>query len=186
MHHFVGCLEWGGRKHPLDSGNVLLRGCRVRNTDTCYGMVIYAGTATGLCGGRWGLRSHGQEVPGQARRSQQAPSLRLEKGVSCAGGRTWGRLEGKGAASRWTGAGVSGRKPCRFRHQDHEELRQDPSEENQDRPSDEQAGDAGEGPLPWAPGRGREGEGTPLLCGPRSLIPGQACGPESSCEVTVK
>uniref|UniRef100_G1LEX7 Phospholipid-transporting ATPase n=1 Tax=Ailuropoda melanoleuca TaxID=9646 RepID=G1LEX7_AILME len=43
MHHFVGCLEWNGRKHPLDSGNVLLRGCRVRNTDTCYGMVIYAG-----------------------------------------------------------------------------------------------------------------------------------------------
>ncbi|KAF3829649.1 hypothetical protein GH733_003913 [Mirounga leonina] len=83
MHHFVGCLEWGGRKHPLDSGNVLLRGCRVRNTDTCYGMVIYAGTATGVCGGRWGLRSHGQEVPGQARQSQQAPSLRLEKGVSC-------------------------------------------------------------------------------------------------------
>ncbi|XP_034854084.1 phospholipid-transporting ATPase IK [Mirounga leonina] len=46
MHHFVGCLEWGGRKHPLDSGNVLLRGCRVRNTDTCYGMVIYAGFDT--------------------------------------------------------------------------------------------------------------------------------------------
>uniref|UniRef100_A0A452THZ0 Phospholipid-transporting ATPase n=1 Tax=Ursus maritimus TaxID=29073 RepID=A0A452THZ0_URSMA len=46
MHHFVGCLEWNGRKHPLDSGNMLLRGCRVRNTDTCYGMVIYAGFDT--------------------------------------------------------------------------------------------------------------------------------------------
>uniref|UniRef100_A0A8C9J9W0 P-type phospholipid transporter n=1 Tax=Panthera tigris altaica TaxID=74533 RepID=A0A8C9J9W0_PANTA len=42
LHHFVGCLEWNGRKHPLDIGNVLLRGCKVRNTDTCYGLVIYA------------------------------------------------------------------------------------------------------------------------------------------------
>ncbi|XP_055968968.1 phospholipid-transporting ATPase IK [Sorex fumeus] len=46
MHHFVGCLEWTGKKYPLDSGNILLRGCRVRNTDTCYGMVIYAGFDT--------------------------------------------------------------------------------------------------------------------------------------------
>ncbi|XP_054980679.1 phospholipid-transporting ATPase IK [Sorex araneus] len=42
MHHFVGCLEWTGKKYPLDSGNILLRGSRIRNTDTCYGMVIYA------------------------------------------------------------------------------------------------------------------------------------------------
>ena len=46
MHHFVGCLEWKGKKYPLDSGNILLRGCKIRNTDTCYGLVIYAGTAT--------------------------------------------------------------------------------------------------------------------------------------------
>uniref|UniRef100_A0A8D1CSJ8 Phospholipid-transporting ATPase n=1 Tax=Sus scrofa TaxID=9823 RepID=A0A8D1CSJ8_PIG len=46
MHHFVGCLEWEGKKYPLDSGNILLRGCRIRNTDTCYGMVIYAGFDT--------------------------------------------------------------------------------------------------------------------------------------------
>uniref|UniRef100_A0A4W2DV35 Phospholipid-transporting ATPase n=1 Tax=Bos indicus x Bos taurus TaxID=30522 RepID=A0A4W2DV35_BOBOX len=43
MHHFVGCLEWKGKKYPLDSGNILLRGCKVRNTDTCYGLVVYAG-----------------------------------------------------------------------------------------------------------------------------------------------
>lgn len=47
LHHFVGCLEWKGRKHPLDSGNMLLRGCKVRNTDTCYGLVIYTGAAAG-------------------------------------------------------------------------------------------------------------------------------------------
>ncbi|XP_045347251.1 phospholipid-transporting ATPase IK isoform X10 [Leopardus geoffroyi] len=46
LHHFVGCLEWNGRRHPLDIGNVLLRGCKVRNTDTCYGLVIYAGFDT--------------------------------------------------------------------------------------------------------------------------------------------
>lgn len=57
LHHFVGCLDWDGRKHPLDSGNILLRGCRVRNTDTCYGMVIYAGTAPA-----GGPQSHRQEA----------------------------------------------------------------------------------------------------------------------------
>lgn len=45
MHYFMGRLEWEGKKYPLDSGNILLRGCKIRNTDTCYGMVIYAGTA---------------------------------------------------------------------------------------------------------------------------------------------
>ncbi|XP_074058323.1 phospholipid-transporting ATPase IK [Macrotis lagotis] len=43
MHTFVGTLEWKGEKHSLDSEKILLRGCRIRNTDTCYGLVIYAG-----------------------------------------------------------------------------------------------------------------------------------------------
>nr|KAF6400410.1 ATPase phospholipid transporting 8B3 [Rousettus aegyptiacus] len=54
MHHFVGCLEWDGKKYPLDSGHILLRGCKIRNTDTCYGMVLYAGFDTKImrsCGG---------------------------------------------------------------------------------------------------------------------------------------
>ncbi|XP_012659874.1 phospholipid-transporting ATPase IK [Otolemur garnettii] len=46
MHHFVGCLEWGENTYPLDIGNLLLRGSKIRNTDTCYGMVIYAGFDT--------------------------------------------------------------------------------------------------------------------------------------------
>ncbi|XP_075400580.1 phospholipid-transporting ATPase IK [Tenrec ecaudatus] len=46
MHHFVGSLDWRGKKYPLDSGNILLRGCKIRNTDTCYGLVIYAGFDT--------------------------------------------------------------------------------------------------------------------------------------------
>ncbi|XP_053514670.1 phospholipid-transporting ATPase IK isoform X3 [Artibeus jamaicensis] len=46
MHHFMGHLEWEGKKYSLDSGNILLRGCKIRNTDTCYGMVIYAGFDT--------------------------------------------------------------------------------------------------------------------------------------------
>ncbi|NXP52977.1 AT8B3 ATPase, partial [Heliornis fulica] len=43
MHSFTGTLEWRGQTHPLDSGRILLRGCRLRNTDVCYGLVIYAG-----------------------------------------------------------------------------------------------------------------------------------------------
>nr|KAF6347845.1 ATPase phospholipid transporting 8B3 [Myotis myotis] len=46
MHRFLGCLQWEGKKYSLDSGNILLRGCKIRNTDTCYGLVIYAGLDT--------------------------------------------------------------------------------------------------------------------------------------------
>ncbi|XP_069505587.1 phospholipid-transporting ATPase IK-like [Ambystoma mexicanum] len=43
MHTFIGTLEWRGNKYALDNEKVLLRGCRIRNTETCYGLVIYAG-----------------------------------------------------------------------------------------------------------------------------------------------
>ncbi|NXF11890.1 AT8B3 ATPase, partial [Smithornis capensis] len=43
MHSFTGTLEWRGDTHSLDSDRILLRGCRIRNTDVCYGLVIYAG-----------------------------------------------------------------------------------------------------------------------------------------------
>ncbi|XP_010633428.1 phospholipid-transporting ATPase IK, partial [Fukomys damarensis] len=46
MHQFVGSLEWNSKKYPLDIGNLLLRGCKIRNTDACYGLVIYAGFDT--------------------------------------------------------------------------------------------------------------------------------------------
>ncbi|NXB17292.1 AT8B3 ATPase, partial [Rhagologus leucostigma] len=43
MHTFTGTLRWRGRTHALDSDRILLRGCRVRNTALCYGLVLYAG-----------------------------------------------------------------------------------------------------------------------------------------------
>ncbi|XP_040446384.1 phospholipid-transporting ATPase IK [Falco naumanni] len=43
MHSFTGTLEWRGKTYSLDSERILLRGCRLRNTDVCYGLVIYAG-----------------------------------------------------------------------------------------------------------------------------------------------
>ncbi|KFQ46311.1 putative phospholipid-transporting ATPase IK, partial [Nestor notabilis] len=43
MHSFTGTLAWRGDTYPLDSERILLRGCRLRNTDVCYGLVIYAG-----------------------------------------------------------------------------------------------------------------------------------------------
>ncbi|NWX22623.1 AT8B3 ATPase, partial [Aegotheles bennettii] len=43
MHSFTGTLEWKGETYSLDSDRVLLRGCKLRNTDLCYGLVIYAG-----------------------------------------------------------------------------------------------------------------------------------------------
>ncbi|NWI38057.1 AT8B3 ATPase, partial [Picathartes gymnocephalus] len=43
MHTFAGTLRWRGRSHALDSDRILLRGCRLRNTALCYGLVLYAG-----------------------------------------------------------------------------------------------------------------------------------------------
>ncbi|NWT92349.1 AT8B3 ATPase, partial [Urocynchramus pylzowi] len=43
MHTFTGTLRWRGRTHALDGDRILLRGCRVRNTALCYGLVLYAG-----------------------------------------------------------------------------------------------------------------------------------------------
>nr|XP_033812592.1 phospholipid-transporting ATPase IK isoform X2 [Geotrypetes seraphini] len=46
LHTFIGTLEWRDEIYPLDNEKLLLRGCRIRNTKTCYGMVIYAGFDT--------------------------------------------------------------------------------------------------------------------------------------------
>ncbi|NWV25828.1 AT8B3 ATPase, partial [Origma solitaria] len=43
MHSFTGTLRWRGSTHALDGDRILLRGCRVRNTALCYGLVLYAG-----------------------------------------------------------------------------------------------------------------------------------------------
>ncbi|XP_066840114.1 phospholipid-transporting ATPase IK isoform X2 [Anser cygnoides] len=43
MHSFTGTLQWRGETYALDSERILLRGCKLRNTDFCYGLVIYAG-----------------------------------------------------------------------------------------------------------------------------------------------
>ncbi|XP_076854970.1 phospholipid-transporting ATPase ID [Brachyhypopomus gauderio] len=48
LDRFVGTLVLGGQKHPLDNQCVLLRGCTLRNTDWCFGLVLFAGPETKL------------------------------------------------------------------------------------------------------------------------------------------
>ncbi|NXJ13106.1 AT8B3 ATPase, partial [Odontophorus gujanensis] len=43
MHSFTGVLQWRGETYALDGERILLRGCKLRNTNTCYGLVIYTG-----------------------------------------------------------------------------------------------------------------------------------------------
>ncbi|KAG7523476.1 putative phospholipid-transporting ATPase IM [Solea senegalensis] len=45
---FTGTLYWRDNKYPLDNGKMLLRGCVLRNTEWCFGMVIFAGPQTKL------------------------------------------------------------------------------------------------------------------------------------------
>lgn len=45
---FTGTLTYKGEKYALDNGKILLRGCTLRNTEWCFGMVIFAGPDTKL------------------------------------------------------------------------------------------------------------------------------------------
>uniref|UniRef100_A0A8C4T475 Phospholipid-transporting ATPase n=1 Tax=Erpetoichthys calabaricus TaxID=27687 RepID=A0A8C4T475_ERPCA len=43
LHSFSGTLHWMGEQYPLSNDRILLRGFRLRNTHTCYGLVLFAG-----------------------------------------------------------------------------------------------------------------------------------------------
>lgn len=48
LSKFEGKLTWKDKTYSLDNDKVLLRGCILRNTGWCYGMVIFAGRDTKL------------------------------------------------------------------------------------------------------------------------------------------
>uniref|UniRef100_A0A5F9DJB0 Phospholipid-transporting ATPase n=1 Tax=Oryctolagus cuniculus TaxID=9986 RepID=A0A5F9DJB0_RABIT len=48
LHRFTGILSYKGKDYFLDHDKLLLRGCVIRNTDWCYGLVIYTGPDTKL------------------------------------------------------------------------------------------------------------------------------------------
>lgn len=90
LHTFTGTLRWRGRTHALDSERILLRGCRIRNTSLCYGLVLYAGE--GPCPGRERPESPGstailssQALPAPAQGGGAAAGC--PGGVGMAGGR---------------------------------------------------------------------------------------------------
>ncbi|XP_056400695.1 phospholipid-transporting ATPase IC-like [Hyla sarda] len=43
LDKFVGTLFWRGATCGLDNDKILLRGCKIRNTQYCHGLVIFAG-----------------------------------------------------------------------------------------------------------------------------------------------
>ncbi|KAK7864499.1 hypothetical protein R5R35_003115 [Gryllus longicercus] len=48
LNKFEGALAWKQKRFPLDNDKILLRGCILRNTQWCYGVVIFAGKDTKL------------------------------------------------------------------------------------------------------------------------------------------
>ncbi|KAM6217179.1 phospholipid-transporting ATPase ID [Rhynchocyon petersi] len=48
LDKFSGTLYWKESKFPLSNQNMLLRGCVLRNTEWCFGLVIFAGPDTKL------------------------------------------------------------------------------------------------------------------------------------------
>lgn len=43
LDKFIGTMLWNMERYPLELDNMLLRGCKVRNTEECHGLVIFAG-----------------------------------------------------------------------------------------------------------------------------------------------
>ncbi|XP_031638674.1 phospholipid-transporting ATPase ID isoform X2 [Contarinia nasturtii] len=48
LNRFDGTLIWNNQRYPIDNDKILLRGCVLRNTQWCYGIVIFAGKDTKL------------------------------------------------------------------------------------------------------------------------------------------
>lgn len=48
LNRFDGTLTWKNQRFSLDNEKILLRGCVLRNTQWCYGVVIFAGKDTKL------------------------------------------------------------------------------------------------------------------------------------------
>ncbi|KAM4808817.1 phospholipid-transporting ATPase IC [Rhinophrynus dorsalis] len=46
LDKFVGTLFWRGSSYGLDADKILLRGCTIRNTQHCHGLVLFAGADT--------------------------------------------------------------------------------------------------------------------------------------------
>uniref|UniRef100_A0A665W832 Phospholipid-transporting ATPase n=1 Tax=Echeneis naucrates TaxID=173247 RepID=A0A665W832_ECHNA len=46
LDKFTGTMHWENKRYPLDLDNMLLRGCKIRNTEECRGLVIFAGADT--------------------------------------------------------------------------------------------------------------------------------------------
>lgn len=48
LSKFEGAMSWHNESYSLDNDKVLLRGCVLRNTDWCFGLVLFAGRDTKL------------------------------------------------------------------------------------------------------------------------------------------
>lgn len=48
LNKFEGTLSWMNKQYSLDNDKIILRGCVLRNTQWCYGVVIFAGKDTKL------------------------------------------------------------------------------------------------------------------------------------------
>ncbi|XP_067872451.1 phospholipid-transporting ATPase IC-like [Heterodontus francisci] len=58
LHSFTGTLFWKNQEFSVNNEQILLRGCRLRNTEKCYGVVLFAGVDTKIMknSGRYTLK----------------------------------------------------------------------------------------------------------------------------------
>lgn len=48
LDKFTGTMTWNNEGYPLDLDNMLLRGCKIRNTEISHGLVIFAGATSSV------------------------------------------------------------------------------------------------------------------------------------------
>ncbi|CAL8280034.1 unnamed protein product [Merluccius merluccius] len=46
LDKFTGTVHWSRHSYPVNLDHLLLRGCKIRNTNVCHGVVIFAGADT--------------------------------------------------------------------------------------------------------------------------------------------
>lgn len=63
LDRFCGTLYWRDKKYTLTNQNMLLRGCVLRNTEACYGLVIFAGLCIFVCESMYVMCTAGLTFP---------------------------------------------------------------------------------------------------------------------------
>ena len=92
LSKYEGILKWNNQTYSLDNDKMLLRGCVLRNTRWCYGLVVFAGKDTKL------MMNTGKAIFKRTHIDRLVNTLIIGVSGAHTGGETWGRT---GILTHW-------------------------------------------------------------------------------------